>query len=691
MISLYALPAIIAFTINISLAIIIILDSPGKKENRIFSSALFFGALWNAGEALLISSDKISQANTGIFLMQAGITALPFLFLLLSFVYPRRNKPVVLKWYFVLLLAVLPVVLALSYPGYVKIGTEEDILLGTGKKFWLTLNGESPLTYLKLLQTLVYLAWGTINFLKAYKELKSRREKDTARYVFYGISVFFVLFAAINTQKGSEIFRMFLSSILLMCISIFFSYAMLENKFLILKRYFQTSFRVALISAAVLTLYVFVIKTTAEILSSFYSINRIIAELIMIFILSLLVYPFIIRIQNLLSEILSQNYTLFKNKVLKFLQDSSNTFSIDELVKNTEEFLIDIFGVKDAYVLLPDSDGKDFVFKDSGSLIKIPSDSSIVKFLSEYPSACEIDYLPVAFDVSDTALLSRFTGGLIVPLVSEKKLKGLVILESKKGGQIFATEELDSLTLFSNPIYTLIERNQTLHKIKEEEMKSTQMEKFAAIGRMTAGIAHEVRNPLNIISTAAETILKKQNDSETVNKLLYFIVEEVDRMNKIVSDFLQLSKPVSLNIEKRDIVSFLKIIAEQLKLGYKDYNVEIEVKNTGEIIVETDFDALRHIIMNLCSNSFEAIQQNGKIQLEIFNEPKKTVITISDTGGGIPEENKDKVFDLFFSTKQTGTGLGLSIVLSMIENLKGEIMFENSGNGAVFTIKLPKN
>jgi len=119
--------------------------------------------------------------------------------------------------------------------------------------------------------------------------------------------------------------------------------------------------------------------------------------------------------------------------------------------------------------------------------------------------------------------------------------------------------------------------------------------------------------------------------------------------------------------------------------------VDIEVKNMKEIFVETDFDALRHIVMNLCSNSFEAIQQDGKIMLEIFEEPKKTVITISDTGGGIPEENKDKVFDLFFSTKQTGTGLGLSIVLSLIENLKGEINFENSESGAVFAIKLPKN
>lgn len=691
MISLYALPAIIAFTINISLTIIIILDSPHKRENRLFGLALFCTALWNAGEVLLISSDNLSQANAGVLLMQIGITVTPYLFLLLSFIYPRRIGRVKLKWYYFVLLAVIPVFLALHYPGYVQLGMAEDVMMGTGKKFWFTLNGESPLTYLKVLQTFIYLAWGSVNFYRAYKNLKSRREKDAARYVFYGIFIFFILFSAFNTQKGSEIFHMFLSSILLMCVSIFFSYAILENRFIILKRYFQTSVRVAVISAAVLTLYVFVIKTTAEILSSFYSVNRIIAELIMIFILSLLVYPFITRIQNLLSEILSQNYTQFRNKVLKFLQEISNIFSIEELLKNTEEFLIDIFGVKDAYVLIHDTDYKNFIFKSGESRINIPLESAMIKHLQENSETSEVDYLMEVCGKDDAGFLSMFKGGLVVPLLSEKKLKGLVILESKKGGQIFATEEIDTLSLFSNPICTLIERNQTLHKIKEEEMKSSQMEKFAAIGRMTAGIAHEIRNPMNIISTAAETILKKQNDSETVNKLLYFIVEEVDRMNKIVSDFLQLSKPVSLKIEKRDVVAFLKIIAEQLKLGYKDYNVDIEVKNTKEILTETDFDALRHIVMNLCSNSFEAIQQNGKILLEISEEPEKTVITISDTGGGIPEENKDKVFDLFFSTKQTGTGLGLSIVLSLIENLKGEIMFENSGSGAAFTIKLPKN
>lgn len=691
MISLYALPAIIAFTINISLSVIIILDSPRRVENRLFGMALFCTALWNAGEAVLIGSDKIEQANIGILLMQIGITATPYLFLLLSFVYPRRQAPAKLKWYFVVLLAVFPFALALHYPGYVQIGTSEDVLMGTGKKFWFMLNGESPLTYLKVVQTFIYLAWGSVNFYGAYKKLKSRKEKNSSKYVIYGVFIFFILFSAFNTQTGSEIFQMFLSSILLMCISVFFSYAILENKFIILKRYFQTSLRVAVISAVVLTLYVFVIKTTAEILSFFYSVNRVAAEIIIIFILSLLVYPFINRIQNLLSEILSQNYTQFRNKVLKFLQDSSNTFSIDELVKNTEEFLIDLFGVKDAYVLMPDSLNKNFLFKDGDTVIKISMESKMINYLKENSETSEVDSIGEVSDRNDAAFLAMFSGGLVVPLVSDKKLKGIVILESKKGGQIFATEELDALTLFSNPICTLIERNQTLHKIKEEEMKSSQMEKFAAIGRMTAGIAHEVRNPLNIISTAAETILKKQNDSETVNKLLYFIVEEVDRMNKIVSDFLQLSKPVSLNIEKRDIISFLKIIAEQLKLSYKDYDVDIEVKNKKEVFVETDFDALRHIVMNLCSNSFEAIQQNGKIFLEILEEPRKTVITISDTGGGIPEENKDKVFDLFFSTKPTGTGLGLSIVLSMVENLKGEIMFENSDSGVVFTIKLPKN
>ena len=475
-----------------------------------------------------------------------------------------------------------------------------------------------------------------------------------------------------------------------MSISVFFSYAILENKFIVLKRYFHTSFRVALVSAAVLTLYVFVIKSTAEILSSFYNTNRIIAELTMIFVLSLLVYPFIARIQNLVADLLSQNLTRFRNIVSKFLSDSSHTFSIDELVKNTEEFLIDLFDVKDAYVLLMDAENRNFIFKEGETIIKLPVDSPLIKTFLENSAACEVDYLLEFSDSKDTGFLSMFSGGIIVPLKSNDKLCGLVILESKRGGQVFATDEIDMLRIFSTPIYTLIERNQTLQKIKERELKSTQMEKFAAIGRMTVGIAHEIRNPMNIISTAAETILKKQNDSDTVNKLLYFIVEEVDRMNKIVSDFLQLSKPVSLNIEKRDVAAFLKIIAEQLKLGYKDYNVDIEVKNTKEFYLETDYDALKQIIMNLCSNSFEAIQRNGKILLEIFEEKSKIVITISDTGGGISEENKDKVFDLFFSTKQTGTGLGLSIVMSLVENLKGEINFQNSGSGTVFTIKLPK-
>ena len=217
------------------------------------------------------------------------------------------------------------------------------------------------------------------------------------------------------------------------------------------------------------------------------------------------------------------------------------------------------------------------------------------------------------------------------------------------------------------------------------------MEKLASLGRMTAGIAHEFRNPLNVISIAAETIIRKKDDKETMEKMLKYILEEIDKLNKLVSDFLKLSKPVKPKLETAEFEPFIDLLLEKIKSVNNKNNITVTKDITKGLKITADFNLLQQAITNIVNNAFEAMKEKGELNIKAFKENDKYIIEISDTGGGIPNEYLKKIFDPFFTTKDYGTGLGLSITHSCIEGMNGELNVRNSDKGAIFTIILPEN
>lgn len=237
-----------------------------------------------------------------------------------------------------------------------------------------------------------------------------------------------------------------------------------------------------------------------------------------------------------------------------------------------------------------------------------------------------------------------------------------------------------------------------LEKARALESQLQQAEKSAVVGRLASAIAHEIRNPLNYINLSLDHLRSKfaPEDAEkraTFEKLTAQLKTEVGRINRQISDFLSYSRPANANLQPLDA---RKVVEDSLRLveaQAEDQNIIIslvERENVPKISGDAEF--LRSVFNNLFINAVQSMERTGgKLSVMISRVEEAVKIEIKDTGNGINEEHLQKIFEPYFSTKETGTGLGLAIVKKVVEVHNGSIDVEsNSSDGTKFTIKLPK-
>jgi signal transduction histidine kinase len=227
-------------------------------------------------------------------------------------------------------------------------------------------------------------------------------------------------------------------------------------------------------------------------------------------------------------------------------------------------------------------------------------------------------------------------------------------------------------------------------RLKLEE-KLRQAEHLSAIGEMTAGVSHEIRNPLGIIKSSAQLLKKQMEKLGTTSSIPDIIVEESARLDNIITDFLDFAKPKIPDLHPCRIEEIIEKNIVYLSPRIEDYNLNIikEIsKNLPEIMADSAM--LHQAFLNIFINAFQSLKRNGCLTIRIKYDSGNIVINFLDNGDGIPEEILKKIWTPFFTTKDTGTGLGLGIVKNMIEAHKGIISITNTNpKGANVEIRLP--
>jgi two-component system sensor histidine kinase PilS (NtrC family) len=234
---------------------------------------------------------------------------------------------------------------------------------------------------------------------------------------------------------------------------------------------------------------------------------------------------------------------------------------------------------------------------------------------------------------------------------------------------------------------------QDLTEVRRMEERMRKADRLAAIGELSAGIAHELRNPLASISGSIEMLSNELKLAGDSRRLMDLIIKESDRLNKIISDFLEFAR---LRPPKRRVVSLRKCIEEVLPLIANDPSlktgIETEVRHKdGDIIAEIDEEQIKQVIWNLTLNAYEAMKGRGTLVIETSREPEGAArIAFQDRGPGLDGGVKTRLFEPFFTTKEGGTGLGLAIANKIVEAHGGKIEARNrERSGAEFSVVLP--
>jgi len=258
----------------------------------------------------------------------------------------------------------------------------------------------------------------------------------------------------------------------------------------------------------------------------------------------------------------------------------------------------------------------------------------------------------------------------------------------------FVTENREQVRRYRELAETLAETNRRLEEAQEEAHRS---ERLAALGQLSAGLAHELRNPLAVIKGSAETLMRKLASSDPITtEMAGYISSEVNRMNALVTRFLDFARPHQLEERQEQIPPLIERALKAARDRWPDAKVEVErqfAPNLPEVTL--DGDLIERVFTNLVLNAYEAMGPGGgklRVAAAPSSDGKRGVeITFQDTGPGIPAELREQIFNPFFTTKETGVGLGLSIVSKIVDDHRGWIRVTSEpGKGACFQVFLPE-
>lgn len=234
-----------------------------------------------------------------------------------------------------------------------------------------------------------------------------------------------------------------------------------------------------------------------------------------------------------------------------------------------------------------------------------------------------------------------------------------------------------------------------LREIKQLEEKVRRSEKLAAIGKLAAGVAHEIRNPLSSIRGFAQYLKNALKDHPREQEYAETMVSEVDRINRVVGDLLTFARPMEADLVPTDVTELVERTVRLVQADARSRDIGIQMRLSDLSKIALDTNQMTQALLNLLLNSLQAVDAGGHIEVGAELDPSvsRLKIWVEDDGAGISGDQKEKIYDPFFTTREKGTGLGLAIVHKIVENHNGEINLQSppagKGRGCRFTIIIP--
>src|SRR3989338_2518422 len=474
--------------------------------------------------------------------------------------------------------------------------------------------------------------------------------------------------------------------------SIIFSYYVYRYNYMefVLRRSVFYSF----LAILVICLYYFGIRQLSKYLEFNYSVNAKALEAVLII---ALVYWF----PKLKENVQGLMRRLFFKRIADseyLLNDLSHQISADLLIdlslllENVVESIKKATAIKNVNLILFKGGNTQVVGSGENTFIARDDILNTVKYFDKGEIAA-LDRHEIT-DASIINEMKRLEMFFVFPIFKDRKLTGLLTLGKSRRGMRLPADCLEQLMIIANQISSAMAKAELIQEKLQLERKMYENEKLSSLGRLSTSVAHEVKNPLSSINAIVQVMREDLKKSDPLQEDLAIIVGEIDRLTKVVNQLLQFAKPsseVKANVKIGEVINSTLVV---LNHEAKQNNIITHCQIPNDLpMLATDEGDMKEVFFNLLHNAIQAMPTGGKISIDAhyLHNNHAIQVTISDTGPGIPPESVHKIFEPFYTTKQTGTGLGLSIVKKKLEDMDAAIHVESNGNGASFVINFPLN
>jgi len=409
--------------------------------------------------------------------------------------------------------------------------------------------------------------------------------------------------------------------------------------------------------------------------------------------------------EKVVEQFLFKNHYDYRETLGKFSKAMVTILDLQSLSKRIIETITQTMGVEKASLFLWNEEKGGYSLFESKNIKMTASTPLLSKndplphYLEKIAEIIIREELAKGGNISELneviKKMSLLEAEVSIPLILKGQLIGMINLGYKFNKDIFSHEDIELLSTLANQTAIAIENARLYEDLKKSKSYIRRADRLASLGTLTAGLAHEIRNPLVAIKTLTQLLPERLDDEEFRGQFLKIAAGEVDRISSLVNELLEFARPSDPKLELEDIDTILDgmilLVSTETKKKqiniFKDYSSNLPP-------IQVDREQIKQVFLNILLNAIEATTENGKITVKTrsFMKPGGELylqIEFNDTGCGISGEYIEDIFNPFFTTKSTGSGLGLSISNQIIQEHRGYIDVESQlGKGSSFFINL---
>jgi len=374
-----------------------------------------------------------------------------------------------------------------------------------------------------------------------------------------------------------------------------------------------------------------------------------------------------------------------------------------ELFKKAGNILTKDLGAEKISFFLLNREKRAYTLRASQNLQRskvreLPQQDPFLKWLEEKGQVVVTEELERSMDDLDIRLvvkkLESMESEVCIPLMTRDHLIGIINLGHKRSGEMYSHEDLDLLTHFATQASIALENARLYQEMQRTQVQMRRTDRLSSLGSLTAGLAHEIRNPLVTIKTFLDLLPERYKDKEFRGDFLKLTSSELNRITNLVSDLLNFAKPKKPQFRKADVNQVIEEIIPLIQVEATKRDIAIETNLLETPKAKLDADQMKQVFLNILLNAIEAIKAHGRISITSRGIQKNGAVyvqvEIQDTGKGISKRIIEQIFDPFFTTKDKGSGLGLAITHQIVQDHHGFIEVENMPKkGTTFFVNIP--